>query len=454
MRSNVLAERLFHKIIPGQFGLAFVITAVAFIAALSNNGLNIGGFITTLEHWQKGFWDGNLMIFTLQMILILVFGYSIAISPRVYQYLKKIAEVPSSGLQATILAGTVSMAASWLNWGLGLVAGAIYVRLLGHSLQRRQIVFNYPLLGAAGYSGMMIWHGGLSGSAPLKAAESGHLKSLVSANVSLPDAVAVTDTIFSLHNSLITLLASISILALIALLALRFPTNSTPFNIPPLQPDIELDGEKASGAEVLEFQRWPAITTAALLIFYLFSRVAIETSLNFFTPNVVITLLLALGLLLHGSLRAYMLSIDRAVQSASGVLLLFPFYFGIIGLLRYSGLTHDLTQWFVSLADQNLFPLTVFISSSLVNLLIPSGGGQWAVQGPIILEAGSLLGIAPEKTILSFAYGDQLTNMLQPFWAIPLLYITRIKASDLIGYSFFIMLTGLFVFSLGILLLF
>ncbi|GCD77195.1 short-chain fatty acids transporter [Thermaurantimonas aggregans] len=454
MRSNVLAERLFHKIIPGQFGLAFVITAVAFIADLSKNGLSITGFITTLEHWQRGFWDGNLMIFTLQMILILVFGYSIAISPIVYKYLKKMAEIPSSGLQAALLAGTVSMAASWLNWGLGLVAGAIFVRLLGHSLQRRQITFNYPLLGAAGYSGMMIWHGGLSGSATLKAAESGHLKSLVSTNLSLPDAVAVSDTIFSLSNSLITLLACISVLALVALLALRFPKDSTSFDIPPLHPDIDLRAERASGAEVLEFKRWPAHTVAVLLIFYLASRIVTEASLNFFNPNVVITFLLAFGLLLHGSLRAYMLSIDRAIQSASGVLLLFPFYFGIIGLLRYSGLTHDITQWFVSLADQRLFPIFVFLSSSIVNLLIPSGGGQWAVQGPIILEAGSLLGISPEQTILSFAYGDQLTNMLQPFWAIPLLYITRIKASDLIGYTFFIMLIGLVVFFLGILLLF
>lgn len=454
MRSNVLAERLFHKVIPGQFGLAFVITVVAFVAAWIKNGCNTGSIIITLDHWQKGFWDGNLMIFTLQMALILVFGYSIAISPRVYRYLKSMAEIPASGLHAALLAGIVSMTASWLNWGLGLVAGAIYVRLLGHSLQRRNIAFNYPLLGAAGYSGMMIWHGGLSGSAPLKAAESGHLKSLVAANVAMPEAVAVSSTIFSFQNTLITLLVGLSVLILIALLARRFPTDTSRIKIPAIDPYTDLSSQAVSGAEVLEYKRWPALTLASLLLLYILSRITTEVSLSFFTPNVVITLLLAVGLVLHGSLRAYMLSIDRAIQSASGVLLLFPFYFGIIGLLRYSGLTYDLTRWFVSLADQKLFPFMVFFSSSFVNLLIPSGGGQWAVQGPIILEAGSMLHIPPEKTILSFAYGDQLTNMLQPFWAIPLLCITRIKASDLIGYTFFIMLTGLFVFSLGIFLLF
>lgn len=454
-RSKILlVEHFLHRLIPGQFGIAFIITVGAMTAAFFKNGPNLNGLFATLEQWQRGFWDGPLMIFTLQMLLILVFGYSIAISPKVCVFLKVMAEWPASGRTAALLASAISILTSWLNWGLGLVAGAVYVRLLGHSLQRRKIPFNYPLLGAAGYSGMMIWHGGLSGSAPLKAAESGHLRTLVSSELQIPDAIDVGATLFSGVNIFITFTCAVAVIATVFLIHSRSSTFSYPDEIPAITPEAGPRADLASGAEILEFKRWPAYLISILIFGFLINKVLQEKNLGFFTPNIVISILLAAGLWLHGSLRAYMLSIDRAIQSASGVVLLFPFYFGIIGLLRYSGVSSDITGWFVTMADQSSFPIVVFISSAVLNLLIPSGGGQWAVQGPIILESGIRLGIPLENVLLSFAYGDQLTNMLQPFWAIPLLYITRIRASELIGYTFFIFLTGFLIFGLGIFLFF
>jgi short-chain fatty acids transporter len=241
------------------------------------------------------------------------------------------------------------------------------------------------------------------------------------------------------------------VLVLLRILAKISPSGDKPYEVSPMETIKIPDKSMAVGAEILEFRKWPALVMGFLLLVYLMLQSG-SLSLDFFTPNVVITLLLAVGLLIYGSLRAYMLAIDRSVQSASGVLLLFPFYFGIIGMLRYSGLTSDITHWIVAQSGQSTFPMVVFVSSALVNLLIPSGGGQWAVQGPILVEASLKLGVPLEKVVLAFAYGDQLTNMLQPFWAIPLLYITRLKAAELIGYTSVIMLSGLIVFSLGILL--
>ncbi|MFN3951706.1 MAG: TIGR00366 family protein [Thermaurantimonas sp.] len=448
----ISAEHLFRNLIPGQFGIAFVITMVVMVAALWRNGLDGHGFFLTLDQWQKGFWDGSLMIFTLQMLLILVFGYSIAISPKVHSVLKSMAELPRSGSQAVVFATLISSMAAWLNWGLGLVAGAIYVRLTGYSLQRRKIPFDYPLLGASGYTGMMIWHGGLSGSAPLKAAESGHLRSMVSSDIEVSDSIAITSTLLSTSTLIITLVACLSVVVTLLLLSSRRKAGTYVPEIPPLEPEATPNALTATGAETLEFKKWPARLVSLLIFGFLVHTAIQDRSLGFFSPNVVISILLASGLWLHASLRAYMLSIDRAITSASGVVLLFPFYFGIIGLLRYSGIITDITGWFVSHAGAASFLQLVFVSSSLLNILIPSGGGQWAIQGPVILEAGAQLGIPLENVIMCFAFGDQLTNMLQPFWAIPLLYITRIRASELLGYTFFIFLTGLLVFGLGILL--
>lgn len=423
------------------------------VLAWVKNGGNAEAFAVTLEQWQRGFWDGHLMIFTLQMAMILIFGYAIAISPGVYDLLDRLAGWPANGIQGVVITGMISMILAWLNWGLGLVAGAIFARMVACALKRSGKSFNYPLIGAAGYSGMMIWHSGLSGSATLKVAEQGHLKSLAGELVQVPDALPVSVTIFNLSNLLLSLIVFLTVLVLLGILAKKNFSGAAIGEVASMEKMNMPDRSMAVGAEILEFRRWPALVTGVLLLVYLMLQFK-GFSLDFFTPNVVITILLAIGLLIYGSLRSYMLAIDRSVQSASGVLLLFPFYFGIIGMLRYSGLTSDITQWVVSQADQTTFPLMVFLSSSVVNLLIPSGGGQWAVQGPILVEASLRLGVPLERAVLAFAYGDQLTNMLQPFWAIPLLYITRLRAAQLIGYTTILMIGGLVIYSLGILLWF
>ncbi len=77
---------------------------------------------------------------------------------------------------------------------------------------------------------------------------------------------------------------------------------------------------------------------------------------------------------------------------------------------------------------------------------VPSGGGQWAVQGPVLMEAAHQAGMPPERLVLALAYGDQWTNMLQPFWALPLLAITKVEARDIVGYTAAVMLLAQLVF--------
>ena len=139
-------------------------------------------------------------------------------------------------------------------------------------------------------------------------------------------------------------------------------------------------------------------------------------------------------------------AVDQAISGASGILIQFPLYFGIIGVMQNSGLVLEIANYFVALSTAETLPILTFFSAAIVNVFIPSGGGQWAIQGPVILEAAISLEVPVQKVIMALAYGDQLTNMLQPFWALPLLGITKLKASELLPYTLWIMLLGAVVF--------
>jgi short-chain fatty acids transporter len=158
-------------------------------------------------------------------------------------------------------------------------------------------------------------------------------------------------------------------------------------------------------------------------------------------------------LLLHGNFYRFLKAIEQAIGGVSGILIQFPLYFGIMGIMNNSGMVQDFSQFFVSISSEFSFPIFTFISAGIVNIFVPSGGGQWVVQGPIILQAADALGVALPKSILALAYGDQLTNMLQPFWALPLLGITGLKAKDILPFTLILFLIGGILY-LSVLMLF
>ena len=169
-------------------------------------------------------------------------------------------------------------------------------------------------------------------------------------------------------------------------------------------------------------------------------------ALGFITPNYINFCLLGFGILLHKNFHSFLRAIDKAIVGSSGILIQFPLYFGILALMQSSGLINSISSLFTSISTQNTLPIFTFLSAGFVNVFVPSGGGQWAIQGPIILEAATNLHVPLNKIILSMAYGDQLTNMLQPFWALPLLSITGLKARDILPYTLILLLIGLVIF--------
>lgn len=422
---------------PSTFQIALLLSGLVFILVLINTkpaqqNLAFYGF-EVLKFWQKGFWE--LLEFTMQMILILVFGYSLAISEQVNKWISKLSNMVDSNVKAVLLTGTVTLLAGYINWGFGLVLGAVLARKIGEVSSSTKIPINYPLVCAAGYLGMMVWHSGLSGSSTLKVAEKGHF---LESTIGL---VSVADTVFSKENILINLVLVISLLSVLFFLGRKNPKK-------PLIPINDAGDliQYSSGRGYLGL----LIGIVILLLCFSDYILSEQGKLAFFDLNFVNFLLLGIGLVLFRNLKDYVKSLEAGVKNATDILIQFPFYAGIMGMIKYSGFLEELGSNLVNISSAETIPLLSFISAAVVNLFIPSGGGQWAIQGPILMESAVNLGVKPSVMVLSFAYGDQLTNMLQPFWALPLLSITGISAKDILKYTVYFFLCGLLVFGLGI----
>ncbi len=166
--------------------------------------------------------------------------------------------------------------------------------------------------------------------------------------------------------------------------------------------------------------------------------------------NEINAAMLALGLACHGSLRSYGAAAAAGARGCAGIILQFPLYAGILAMLVESRLVESFAAFLAGLGGETGVPLVTWMSAAVVNFFVPSGGGQWGIQGPIALEAGLAAGVAPGKMVMAVAYGDQLTNMLQPFWALPLLAITGVRARDIVGYTAVLMLAAAVWMAIGL----
>jgi short-chain fatty acids transporter len=336
---------------------------------------------------------------------------------------------------------------SFFNWGLGLIFGAIFARKVGENAQQLGRKLNYPLIVASGYTGLMVWHGGISGSAPLKVAEAGHFLDLIGKDI---PAIDFGQTIFSTMN-----LSIFAFLLAVIPIFLYFLGSISSESLPDLK--ISKSKEKVNpgnllGAEKLDHSTFfGTIIGLSLLIFALYKAI-ITSSFKVIDPNYLNFILLGLGILLSGNINQFIQNVKNAMGSASGILIQFPLYFGIMGIMKYSGLVEIFSGFLINISNDTTFPIFTFFSAGLVNIFVPSGGGQWAVQGPIIIEAAQNLNVPLGKAIMALAYGDQVTNMLQPFWALPLLGITGLKVKDIIPFCLLLMIMGIAIFLAGLLL--
>ncbi len=397
-------------------------------------GNGFAGLLDIFAYWEQGFWD--LLAFSMQMVLILFLGYMLALSPLFERLSNGLSVFASKPIAALLFVVFSALLLGFINWGLALVFGAILVRKIGEKAASSGKKVNYPLLGASAYVCMMVWHGGLSGSAPLAVADTSHFLTNQIGTISL------TDTVFSKTNLWAALLLFVFIPPTVLLLNRKGAAA-----IPTIQQTVpQSDLAKFS----LSKYRFPGLLSLfgmLLLLAIVFNKIAAERWSNL-GLNDVNLILLALVFIFSGGMASFQQSAAKAVVSTVGIIIQFPLYAGIMGILNYSGILKVFTVWFSEISSPEMFPLVTMLSAGLVNFFVPSGGGQWAVQGPVIMEAARLLEVSYAKSLLALAYGDQLTNMLQPFWALPLLGITGLKAIEIVRYTIVFMGVGSLIFAL------
>ena len=450
-------ETIFRRFLPSPFAIAVILTAITVILALvfTEPPANENHFFAILSWWESGIWNNDLLVFAYQMILILVLGHILVLSKPVNRLIVLLTNQVHSTASAVLLISITTMLVSFFNWGLGLIFGAIMARKVAEAAQSRGFQINYPLVGASGYIGFMVWHGGMSGSAPLKVAESGHLASLMTGVSNpaimqqLPDTISSNETIFSAPNLLLFAVILIVIPLFLYIQAKKLSPTVT--NLP-LYRGISTEPSEIKGAERIDSSRWVGVGFGVLVLLAFIYQYAASIEKNTITPNMLNFFMFGLALILHGSLSAFLSALEEAIKGASGILIQFPLYFGIMGIMRDSGMIVQISDFFVSIANETTLPIYTFFSAGLVNIFVPSGGGQWAVQGPVVIESALKLGVPLPKIVMALAYGDQITNMLQPFWALPLLGITRLKAREILPYTLIPMLIGSAVFIIGLLL--
>jgi len=434
-----------RKWMPDPMLFAILLTFVTYILGLI---FTQTGPFEMIKHWYKGFW--TLLSFGMQMCLILVTGHALATSKIVRNGIEKLAEIPKKQSGAIFLVAFTAGVASLINWGLGIIVGALIAREVGRSGHLRNIKMHYPLLAAAGYAGFLVWHMGFSGSAPLLVATEKHF---------LADKIGIiptSQTLFSPMNIILSLVLIITIPFICMAMA---PKNEDEYetivDVDPTLVEKETPREIVKHEMVIADRIENSVVISLIIgiagmayVFYYFGTKGFMLNLD-----IVNFTFLFLGILFQRTPINYVRAASEGAKACSGIIVQFPFYAGIMGMMQFSGLVVVIAGWFVAVSNSYTFPVFNFLSAGLVNLFVPSGGGQWAVQGPVMVEAAKTLTLSMPKTVLAVAYGDQWTNMLQPFWALALLGITRLKAREIVGYTMVVMVITGVIIALGLLIL-
>ncbi len=406
-----------QRYLPDPLIFALLLTFVTVVAAWA---LTSSGLMALVNMWGNGLW--GILGFAMQMALIVICGSAMAQSKPFRAFLGSWAGLAKNNAQAAMLCCVTCMVCSFINWGFGLVATALVAR----ELARRVPKMDYGYVVGCGYSGYVIWHMGLSGSIPLAIATPGHIVE------KLIGIVPTSQTIFSSWNLITYGLIFVTLPILCKMMA---PADNEIRVADPsmLQDAPEIpEPENKTPAEMLEYSRVITYLICAMgfaYIGYYFYTKGFELTLN-----IVIFVFLIVGMLLHRTPISYMRAAEDAARSVGGIAIQFPLYGGIQGILINSGLAALIAKGFISISTAKTFPLLTFLSAGIVNIFVPSGGGQWIVQGPVNIPAALEIGANPAVVAMAIAWGDCWTNLIQPFWALPLLAVAKLGIRDIMGY--------------------
>jgi short-chain fatty acids transporter len=450
---------LVERYMPGSLVFAVLLT---FVVAGLSFGLTDSGPVDIVRSWGDGL--AGLLAFMTQIALVLIFGYTLAHTPPVHRFLVRVAGVPRSPRAAYAFVAVIAGLASLISWGLGLIVGGILAIEVGRLARRRGMKVHYPLLVASAYSGFVVWHMGYSGSGPLAAATEG---SFFAEEFGV---VPVSETTFSSWNIIATVVTLAAVAGAMVLLAPA--RNDTVVELP--DDAMESDHEEGPATDPAEGgvpvaaavdQTAPAPRTPAdridgaravtlaiglALVVYLVTYF-VQEGFNL-TLDIVNWTFLAAILLIVRSPRELGTLVADAGRTVGEVLIQYPLYAGILGMTTGTGLAAVMSEFFANIATSGTLGVWAFLAAGLLNMFVPSGGGQFAVQAPVFMGAAESLGVDAAPIIMAISYGDQWTNMIQPFWTLPLLAVARLGVRHILGYTIITLLVSGVVFVTTLLL--
>jgi short-chain fatty acids transporter len=431
-------DKLMRKYTPDPFILALFLSGIIFA---------LGYFLTPsslkdiLIYWGDGFWA--LMPFTMQMAMVFVGGYILATTPVVSSFLRKIAKKISSPHQAVFIVSAISCAGCLINWGFGLVIASLLCREIIRVMPQA----NFRLMVASAYGGFLLFHGGLSASIPLIVATPGNFSEAMIGRL-----VPIQETLLSPLN----LFLSGTLLVLMPLVnwyvSRAEGVQKTNYKLVDEEDYIteSEEVEHQGPAEKLELSRSVGFIAGGIGLLYVGIKI-IQGQFSLELNNVCF-LLLFLALFLHKNIKIFLGAVNDAAKRVGPILLQFPFYAGITGILKGSNLASVIAQFFAKMSTPETFDIISFYVAGFLTLFVPSGGGLWVIEAPIVIEAAKSLGTSIPKACMAVAWGDAWTHMIQPFWALPVLAIAGLKLRDIMGYCVIMLLVSGIVISTAFLI--
>ena len=405
--------------------------------------------------WGRGFWE--LIPFTLQMALIIITGYVVASAAPVLRVIRRLAGIPRTPKGAVVFVAVFAMASSWVNWGFSLIFSAVLAREVA-----RRVDADYRALAASSFLGLgSIWAQGLSGSAALQMATPGALQPAIRDVVAhgglIPGGIIpFTHTLF-LWQSLVSV--GVEIVVVAAVMYAAAPAAGRALTASQLGIALgsadpsPLPGPQTPG-EWLEHSRVLTVGVTCLGTAYLVLYFAqAKDGLNAITLNTVNLFFLLLGMALHGTPARLMRAFREATSAVWGVILQFPFYAGIAGIITGTQLNHHLAGFFVRVSSPRTFPALVAVYSAVLGVFVPSGGSKWVIEAPYLMTAAHELRVHLGWVVAVYDLGEALANLLQPFWMLPVLGLLGLKARDVMGYTMLVFLVLLPVVLLQVTLL-